>query len=101
MSFVFYHRTTSAAAYTILREGFRDGTGTYLAERQFSGIWLSQTPFDANDGVWGDTLLEVTIDLAADVLADLEWVEEGKQRREWLVPAVLLNPNCRVRIVEE
>ena len=40
-------------------------------------------------GASGDTLLR--IEIAEDVLAAFEWIEEGKPYREWLVPAAILN----------
>jgi hypothetical protein len=101
LSTLLFHKTTSQAAKGILQDGFRDGRTPYMADREFSGIWLSDRPLNANDGVWGNTLLEVLVDLTADALVEWEWVEEGKPYREWLIPAALLNPNCRVRIVEE
>jgi hypothetical protein len=101
VSILLFHRTTLQAAKDILRDGFSDGTAPYMTDRDFSGVWLSERQLDANDGAWGDSLLEVSVDLPADALAAWEWIEEGKPYREWLIPATLLNPNCRVRIVEE
>jgi hypothetical protein len=47
---IFYHRTTAANATSILSRGFRDGTGKYMTDREFSGVWLSDVPLDVNDG---------------------------------------------------
>lgn len=85
----YYHRTDEADA--ILRDGFRDGVGTYLTERTFSGVWISDRPLDGNEGAYGAAVLGIDID--AD-LAHYEWVEEGKGYREWLVPAELLNTHA-------
>jgi hypothetical protein len=97
-----YHRTTAANAEHILREGFKDSSGTYLSDRLFSGVWLSLVPFDLNDGAKGDTLLRLDLNCTELELSDFEWVEEGKVRREWLVPAELIRRCVRkIRVVAE
>jgi len=86
----FYHRTS--AAKEILAHGFQDREavyGTIGAGRTFSGVWLSDRPLDAADCIHGDTLLAITI--PEDVVAEYEWIEEGKHYREWLVPAEIVN----------
>ncbi len=83
-----FHRTSPAAAAKILRNGFADARGDYGTGTQHSGMWLSDAPLDANDGVLGGALLTVEIDL--DRIADFEWIEEGKGYREWLVPASIV-----------
>lgn len=91
-----YHRTVAAKA--ILLDGFRDGTGTYLTWQQHVGVWFSNDPLDANEGVSGDEVIEVTAPAA--LLASFEWVEEHKPYREWLIPATLANTWPR-RLVSE
>ncbi len=39
------------------------------------------------------------IDIAEDLLAAFEWVEEGKPYREWLVPADVLNDAGAVKLL--
>ena len=102
-----FHRTTAENAALISREGFKDATGDYgtLDESGkpmlWSGVWLSDVPLDSNEGLDGDTLLEVIFDdVAESILEDFEWVEEEKSYREWLVPAEALKLMMpRVRIV--
>jgi hypothetical protein len=94
-----FHRTSEEAARAIKRDGFRDGTGTYLTDREWTGVWLSDRPADANEGAFGDTILRVAIPDDVD-LDDFEWIEEGKPIREWLVPADLLNACCTISIVD-
>jgi hypothetical protein len=77
-----FHRTSRAAALQILRNGFRDTTGRYLTEREWTGVYNSE-------GAAGEALLQ--IEIAEDRLAAFEWVEPGKTYREWLVPAAVLN----------
>lgn len=82
-----FHRTDAAAA--ILSDGFCDTSGSYGTSREHSGVWLSDTPLEVNDGVEGAGLLAVEI--PEDEIADFEWVEEFKTYREWLVPAAIVN----------
>jgi hypothetical protein len=87
-----YHITAAENARAILREGFRDGRGSYGTDREWSGVWLWNAP-DADYGVDGDVLLEIEIpDGAAASLADYEWIEDDKPYREWLIPAAILTP---------
>lgn len=93
---ILFHRTTSEAAMTILAEGFRDATGTYLTVNEYTGVWLSDQQLDENEGANGDTLLRVVI--PDGDLSDYEWIEEGKPYREFLVPAALINQTATVTI---
>src|SRR4051794_38175011 len=86
---ILFHRTHAAIAALILRDGFRDGTGSYLTDEQHSGVWLSNVPLDINEGAAGDTLLK--LDLPERTISNYEWIEEGKPYREWLIPAQLIN----------
>lgn len=78
-------------AESILGDGFRDGRGHYLTDREFSGVWLSDRPLDANEGVPGEALLRVELACTESEIADFEWIEEGNGYREWLIPAAFVN----------
>ena len=67
---------TTGATNQILKHGFKDGRGTYLTDRIWQGVWLSDQPLDVNEGAEGDTVL--TLEIPEKVLAKNEWVEEGK-----------------------
>ena len=95
----FFHRTNDASA--ILASGFEDGTDSYMTANEYSGVWLSNIPLDANEGAFGDTLLLVELDMPEGELTQFEWIEQGKGYREWLIPAALINAKGKVRIVEE
>jgi hypothetical protein len=84
-----YHRTYDAVAEIILRDGFRDGAGTYMTTEEHSGVWLSNVPLDGNEGAKGDALLR--LELPEKDITDFEWIEDGKPYREWLIPAALVN----------
>jgi hypothetical protein len=71
-----FHATTDEAAAAILAEGFRDATGTYDTDREFTGVWLSDRPLDENEGAAGSTILEVTLDLPEAEIIEWEWVTE-------------------------
>ena len=88
----FYHRTKAKSSRSILANGFRDTTGSYLLEGvKLSGVFVSNVPLDENEGAWGDTLLEIELKLSRRDLAFYELKENGKPFREWCFPAKLLN----------
>ena len=99
---ILFHRTSEEAARAIVESGFRDNTGTYLTGEEFTGVWLSNRPLDANEGAWGHSLLRVTIDLPESELTSYEWTNEGNESyREWFIPASLINLRAKVEIVDE
>src|SRR5262245_49413672 len=69
-----------------------DSTGTFLTDREWTGVWVSNEPA---------TTLRLEVDLTPERLADYEWVEERKPYREWLVSAALLNAHARVTLDTE
>ena len=97
---VLYHSTNLENAQAILKEGFKNHTGSYLTQSLHTGVWLSNVPLDENEGAHGETVLEVTFNLPDASLDSFEWIEEGKPYREWLVPAAFVNLHAKVRIVE-
>jgi hypothetical protein len=83
-----YHNTFAASA--ILRDGFRDGEGSYLTDQPHQGVWLSDRPLDINEGAVGDVLL--CIEIPEQAIAPWEWVGEPSMGyREFLAPAELVN----------
>ena len=96
-----WHRTSADIAAKILTDGFRDGTETYLTNRKFSGVWLSDKLLDENEGANGDTALRVALDCTEDEIVKFEWVEEGKPYREFLIPAAFITARGTVTIAEE
>jgi hypothetical protein len=96
-----WHRTYAANAAAILPEGFRDGTGHYMTDRETFGVWLSNFPLDSNEGAWGDTVLQVTLDCTEDEIREFEWIEDEKPYREFLVPASFIATKGKVEITNE
>jgi hypothetical protein len=71
-----FHMTIATAAAAILAEGFRDRSGGYGTTRKFSGVWLSESPLDVNEGAEGDTVLMVSFSIPLSALA----AERQRQR---------------------
>jgi hypothetical protein len=93
-----YHRTNEVDA--IRRDGFKDGSGTYLTANEHSGVWVSDCPLDVNEGAGGNQVLELTI--PGSTFERYEWVEDTKNFREALVPAASLNHHLRtLRVLTE
>jgi hypothetical protein len=90
MSVRLFHVTSSKAAREILRSGFKDGAQAVGIEGM-RGVWLSDRPLDANEGITDDTaVLAVTFDVPLDRLAFYELVEDDKPYREWCIPASVI-----------
>lgn len=92
-----FHRTPFPES--ILQNGFRDGEGTYMTRTLHRGVWLSDRPLSFFEGAKGDDLLSVEI--PDEVLAEYEWIEEGKPYREFLVPAEIVNRRGPPELVDE
>ena len=52
-----YHRTDHP--HVIKQGGFRGGTGTYMTVNVYIGVWVSNVPLDANEGAFGEMLIEM------------------------------------------
>ena len=83
-----FHIPGDKNAEAIFKEGFRDGAGSYLTDREWSGVWVSTEPFEGFDA---DTNTLFVIEIPGDAISEYEWVEEGKMIREFLAPAELIN----------
>jgi hypothetical protein len=59
-----------------------------MTKNIYTGVWVSDSPLDANEGAFGETLIEMEI---PEVFEQFEWVEDGKPYREALIPSALLN----------
>jgi hypothetical protein len=91
-----FHTTNAAEA--ILAEGFQDATGSYgLASRVLTGVFVSDTPANVNDGAKGEDVLEIL--LPDDVDLGPYAIKEGRiPVWEWCVPGELLNGRAVVRL---
>jgi len=87
-----FHIANIANAEAILKDGFRDVMGYHHAGQEWTGIWVSSEPLDWSQRQYlDDGITLFAIEIPEEDISDLEWVEEGKAYREWLVPAALLN----------
>jgi hypothetical protein len=91
-----FHVTSKQAAAEIDRLGFRDSAGTFLTDQNFTGVFVSDEPLDVQSGMEQSVTYE--IDLGDCDLSSMEWLEEGKPYREWLIPAAVLNRARRRRL---
>lgn len=91
-----YHRTDSADV--ILRDGFRDGEGTYMTTQRWTGVFFSDRPLDCNEGANGSAVIRVVA--VEQEIAQYEWIEEEGTYREWCIPAQLANSYPREAIDE-
>jgi len=87
-----YHSTSREAASQILEAGFEDRLYFGIA----SGVFFSDRPLDAGDGVAAaaDAVIVIECKLSADQLKELEVIVEDRPPeayREWLIPAALVN----------
>lgn len=96
---IYFH--TTDAAEEILRDGFRDSTGSYMfANLVLTGVWLGDQIMGIDEGAVGDQVLRV--EFLDDVdLDDFEVVEAGKPYREWCVPAMLINDRATVTLMDD
>lgn len=79
---IVYHRTHHVDE--ILRNGFRDGAGTYMTGHMQTGVFVSDYPLDENEGARGDVVLALRI--PDELFGEYEWIEEGKPYREAMIP---------------
>ena len=96
MKSMLFHATTPERAKAILRDGFIDGRGNYIAEMELLGVWLSDYPLDTNAGARGDAVLTVSFALPLSCLAEFEVIENDKTYREWCVPSDFIKQHATV-----
>ncbi len=102
-----YHVTTPEAARAIKTHGFRDTRGSYGmtdangAPFELVGVFLADRRVDSQEGVSLRASVFFVVEIPASVLNDYELVEDGKQFREWCVPARLVNKYFKQRTPRE
>lgn len=89
-NYILFHHTTQEDARAILDDGFRNDCGSYLSNRTWAGVWLSASPEVASLTTSGVSLA-VKLAMTENELERWEWTGEGRQTREWLIPARVLN----------
>jgi hypothetical protein len=100
MTLVLFHRTYRDVAEVILRNGFRDGGGQYMTDREYRGVWLSDVPWEGIAADDNDALLRVTLDCEEDDLAPFEWANDPPIGcREWLFPSAFIKRRGRIELL--
>jgi hypothetical protein len=97
-SVVLYHRTSIDNARAILTDGFRDSAGFFLNTRTWTGVWFCSSPASSEQG---EVVLTVKLDIDDEELARWEWTGEGRDYREWLIPANIANRRATIELTEQ
>ena len=103
-----FHITSNESAKAIFKDGFRDNTsyfrsnlvevqdgfGEYRPDAEYTGVWVSDEPFERDALLYGHTLLAIEIPMEDGqlLLPEFQWFEEGELFAKWLIPAAILNP---------
>jgi hypothetical protein len=102
-----YHRTSIGEARQIVKQGFQDQKWGFsvddaITERRVKalGVWLTDQQLESDDGPPGDAMLEVLLDADQASLQPYELEGVLPNARLWVVPAGLLNPRARIRILK-
>ena len=101
-----FHRTTIGEARSIVEDGWTDAewdlglqdakTGEELS---LTGVWLASRPLGEEDGLGGDALLEVLLDVNEDELKSSELEGYLWNARFWMTSADFLNAHSKTRIL--
>ena len=102
-----FHITSNENAKAIFKDGFsdnrsyfrsnlvevQDGFGEYRPDTEYTGVWVSDEPFERDALLYGHTLLAIEIPMEDGqiLLPEFQWFEEGELFGKWLIPAAILN----------
>ena len=107
MTLVLFHRTSIGDARKIMQSGFENIDWDFgLKDVQTGedavvpGVWLADRPLGHQEGIEGDALLEVKLDLAEEELKPFELEGMLWNAHLWVAPAELINGHSEVRIRE-
>ena len=107
MTMVLYHRTSIGEARAIMTNGFTDVDWDFgLRDARtgedtvVTGVWLADRPLGSEEGIEGDAVLEVTVDLTREELAPFELQGLLWDARLWVASAALINDRSTCRILE-
>ncbi|NIM48448.1 MAG: hypothetical protein GTN62_02030 [Gemmatimonadales bacterium] len=107
MSTVLFHRTSIAEARSIVQHGFEDVDWDFgLKDARtgedtvVTGVWLTDRPIGRDEGIDGDALLEVTVDLTEEELKPFELEGMLWDTQLWIASAELINAHGKARILE-
>lgn len=105
MSATLYHRTSIRDARAMATQGFEDREWDFGLrdarsgeEVTVAGVWLADRPVGSEEGLEGDALLEVTLDVDIDELGPFELEGMLWDGRFFVAPAAWLSEHARTRI---
>ncbi|HEX9582323.1 MAG TPA: hypothetical protein VF970_14560 [Gemmatimonadales bacterium] len=103
---ILFHRTNIGEARSIVEKGFQDADWDFgLKDARtgedvsITGVWLADRALGEEDGLQGDALLEVNLDVAEDELGSFELQGLLWNGRFWVAPADLVNQHAKTRIL--
>ena len=106
MSITVFHRTTIADARAIAKQGFEDrelnfglSDVTTGEEVTVTGVWLADRSLGPEEGLDGDALLEVRLDVDEQAMESFELEGLLWDARIWVAPADWVTANSAVRIL--
>ncbi len=105
MNLTLYHRTTIAEARSIAKHGFVDHEWDFgLRDAQTGeevtvpGVLLTDRPLGPEEGLDGDAVLEVTLDVPEEDLSPFELEGMLWDTRVWVAPSEWVAEHASVRI---
>jgi hypothetical protein len=103
---ILFHRTNIGEARSIVQDGFQDADWDFGLkdartgeEVSITGVWLADRALGEEDGLHGDALLEVNLDVAEDELGSFELHGLLWNGRFWVAPADFVNQHGKTRIL--
>ncbi|MBE0592045.1 MAG: hypothetical protein IH616_06560 [Gemmatimonadales bacterium] len=107
MTLVLYHRTSIREARQAVQQGFEDVDWDFGLrdartgeDTSVTGVWLANRPLGKQDGIEGDALLTVSLEVDEAELAPFELEGMLWDTRLWVVPSDLVNARGSTRITE-
>lgn len=105
MSITVFHRTTIGDARRVAKEGFEDVEMDFGLrdarsgeEVTVAGVLLSDRPLGVEEGLEGDAVLEIRLDVDEEALAPFQLEGMLWDARVWVAPAEWVTEHGTVRI---
>ena len=105
MPMTLYHRTSIPEARSIVERGFADVEWDFGVQDRsgddavVTGVWLSDRPLGEEDGILGDAVVEVVLDVGEDEIENFELDGLLWNARVWVADASFVNAHARTRIL--
>ncbi len=106
MALTLFHRTTVAEARAIVKEGFEDQEWDFGLrdvrtgeDVTVTGVWIADRPLGPDEGLEGDAVLEVRLEVEDDELRPFELEGMFWDARVWVAPAEWVTQHSKVRFL--